>query len=95
MRWLDEQRGLYHALGPARYWTIIVGTVVFCNGFGTLVWWLSDKIGWPDAYGFNAEERGACSSNGGIAPPCSKTSMATRWPYSSRFGSFQQPRGLQ
>lgn len=58
MRWLNEQRRLYHALGPARYWTIMVGTVVFCIGFGTLVWWLSDKIGWPDAYGFQCRGKG-------------------------------------
>ncbi len=58
MRWLDDQRGLYHTLGPARYWTIMVGTVVFCIGFGTLVWWLSEKIGWPDAYGFQCRGKG-------------------------------------
>lgn len=58
MRWLDQQRGFYHAVGAVRYWTIMVGTVVFCIGFGTLVWWLSEKTGWPDAYGFHCRGKG-------------------------------------
>lgn len=58
MRWLDQQIGLFYALGPVRYWMIMVGTVVFAIGFGTLVWWLSEKIGWPDAYGFHCRGKG-------------------------------------
>jgi len=58
MRWLDEQRGYYYTLGPLRYWTLIGGTVLFCVGFGTLIWWLSEKTGWPDAYGFHCRGKG-------------------------------------
>lgn len=45
-------------LGRTRYWSLVVGTIIFCVGFGTLMWWLSEKTGWPDDYGFHCRGRG-------------------------------------
>lgn len=45
------------SIGRTRYWLTAVGTVLFLVLPATGGWWLSSKIGWPEAYGFQYHGR--------------------------------------
>ncbi len=55
---LANLRTSYQALGPLRFWLLLGGTILACVGFGIAHWWLAERIGWPDAYGFHCRGRG-------------------------------------
>jgi hypothetical protein len=48
----------YKTLGVVRTWSIGLGTILFIFLFVAGRIWLSDKIGWPRAYGFDCHGRG-------------------------------------
>ena len=56
-RW-QEMSSYAAVLGPSRFWLLIAGTLVFIALFAGANIWLSDKIGWPEAYGFSCHGRG-------------------------------------
>jgi hypothetical protein len=45
-------------IGRTRYWLISAATVLFLVLPPAGEWWLSSKIGWPEAYGFHHRGRG-------------------------------------
>lgn len=45
-------------LGSVRFWLLIFGTVLFILLLAAGYVWLSSKIGWPEAYGFDCHGRG-------------------------------------
>lgn len=58
MHWFDQQRELHRALGPMRYWALMTFIAVLIIGYGTLRWWLAEKVGWPQSYGFECSGKG-------------------------------------
>lgn len=48
----------YTSLGPLRFSLIIAGTILLILLIAAGDIWLSDKIGWPEAYGFSCHGRG-------------------------------------
>lgn len=46
------------ALGSVRFWLLTLGTVLFILLLAAGNIWLSGKIGWPEAYGFDCHGRG-------------------------------------
>lgn len=58
-----ELAGHRKALGSVRFWLLVVGTVgvILLLAAGDI--WLSDKIGWPEAYGFDCHGRGCFFEN--------------------------------
>lgn len=48
---------MHAAIGAARFWAIAVGTIVLIFAFVGIETWLSGKIGWPEAYGFQCHRR--------------------------------------
>jgi hypothetical protein len=63
--WLGNFRTvqLYRGIGPARFWGLMIGVLAFIGGWTALDMWLSDKTGWPDAYGFHCRGRGCTLDN--------------------------------
>ena len=57
MAYLSELRGYHKALGPVRFWAMLIGTVLVVLLLAGADVWLSDKIGWPEAYGFQCRGR--------------------------------------
>lgn len=53
-----ELAGTRETLGSVKFWLLVVGTVVFILLLAAGDMWLSDKIGWPEAYGFDCHGRG-------------------------------------
>lgn len=53
-----EVTGTPTALGSLRFWLLVAGTVLFILLLAAGNIWLSDKIGWPEAYGFDCRGRG-------------------------------------
>ena len=58
-----ELRGYSKILGSFRTWALGVGTVLFILLFAAADIWLSNKIGWPESYGFNCRGRGCWIDN--------------------------------
>lgn len=58
MKFIQDLRGAHAALGPIQFWVLIGGTVVAILLLVTADMWLSAKINWPQAYGFNCHGRG-------------------------------------
>lgn len=50
--------GTRKSLGTFRFWVLVSGTVLFIMLFAMGGIWLSEKIGWPEAYGFACHGRG-------------------------------------
>lgn len=50
-------------LGSFRAWALGVGTVLFILLAAAADMWLSNKIGWPESYGFNCRGRGCWIDN--------------------------------
>ena len=61
-RWLDI-KAYEAAFGWRRLWALLVGTVAFILLFAGIDMWLSNKIGWPEAYGFECSGRGCLVSD--------------------------------
>ncbi|MCJ8156107.1 hypothetical protein [Sphingomonas sp. LaA6.9] len=53
-----EFLGYRKTLGAMRLWALGVGTVLFILLLAAADIWLSNKIGWPEAYGFDCRGRG-------------------------------------
>lgn len=55
--WADlaESRKTLESL---RFWLLVAGTVLFILLLAAGEMWLSDKVGWPEAYGFDCHGRG-------------------------------------
>ena len=53
-----ELAGPRKVLGSVRFWLLMVGTVLFILLLAAGDIWLSDKIGWPERYGFGCRGRG-------------------------------------
>jgi hypothetical protein len=58
MEWFREMRSHYELMGPARFSVFFGGLTATIVAFGSLGWWLSEVIGWPEAYGFRCGGRG-------------------------------------
>ena len=58
MAWFREMRGYYELMGPVRFSIFFGGLTVAMVAFGAIGWWLSQIIGWPEAYGFECRGRG-------------------------------------
>lgn len=58
MRYFSELKGYRDAFGSLRFWTLLIGTVLFILLFAGADMWLSNEIGWPDSYGFQCRGRG-------------------------------------
>ena len=58
MKWLEEQKGLYHTLGAARFFGIYLALIIYLMMFVWLLIWLSNETGWPEAYGSRCHGRG-------------------------------------
>lgn len=50
--------GAREALGSLRFWLLATGTVLLILLWAAASMWLSNKIGWPEAYGFKCHGRG-------------------------------------
>lgn len=61
--YFSELKGYHAALGPVRFWCLLLGTVSFSLLLAGADIWLSDKIGWPEAYGFQCHGRGCWLQN--------------------------------
>lgn len=48
----------YVAVGPTRFWLMAAGTLALIATLSGLDIWLSQKTGWPEAYGFQCHGRG-------------------------------------
>ncbi len=46
------------ALGTARTWAMVIGTILFILLWAASEVWLSNRIGWPESYGFACHGRG-------------------------------------
>ncbi len=57
MEWFSQERALYQALGPLRFFLLLAGLLALILGFLGIYWWLSARIGWPEAYGFECHGR--------------------------------------
>lgn len=57
MKWLEEHRKDLKALGPVRYWAMIVATVLFFVAWVISAGLAADQIGWPEAYGVECRRR--------------------------------------
>lgn len=57
MGYFGELKSYYGELGPVRFWAWFGGTILFILFVAAGQLWLSDKIGWPDSYGFHCERR--------------------------------------
>jgi hypothetical protein len=55
---MDVFKGLYHTMGPLRFFIFLGTLTIAIVGYGTIGWWLSKNIGWPDSYGFHCQGRG-------------------------------------
>ncbi|WP_411341853.1 hypothetical protein V6U71_08635 [Sphingopyxis sp. J-6] len=53
-----ELRPHYEAYGAARIWSIMVGTIIFILLLVAGQIGFANKIGWPEAYGFDCHGRG-------------------------------------
>jgi hypothetical protein len=53
-----QRRGNGKPFGLGRSYVIVIGTIVFILVWATGDSWLSSKIGWPQAYGFQCYGRG-------------------------------------
>jgi hypothetical protein len=53
-----QRRGNGKPFGMRRSSLLVFGTIVFILVWGTGDWWLSTKIGWPEAYRFQCYGRG-------------------------------------
>ena len=54
---ISRLKAYHKELGPLRFWSLLIATILFI-----LLWvgadiWLSGKIGWPDSYGFHCSRR--------------------------------------
>lgn len=63
VKYFSELRGYHADLGPFRFWAILTGTVLAILLLAGADMWLSDKIGWPEAYGFQCRGRGCLIEN--------------------------------
>ncbi len=63
MRYFTQLRGYRAALGAVRFWAVLIGTVLFILLLAGADIWLSNKIGWPEAYGFHCHGRGCWIEN--------------------------------
>jgi len=45
-------------MGPFRFFVFLGTLTIIIVGYGTIGWWLSERIGWPDGYGFHCQGRG-------------------------------------
>ena len=53
-----QRKGNGKSFGLLRSSLLMLGTILFIIVWGTGDWWLSSKIGWPQAYGFQCYVRG-------------------------------------
>lgn len=61
-RW-SELRALRDGMPPGRFWSMVLGTVLFIMGYTGASMWLKDRIGWPERYGFSCNGRGCWLSD--------------------------------
>lgn len=59
----SELREGYRELGPLRFSLLMGATLAVILTAAGIYAWLSEKIGWPDAYGFRCTGRGCLLSN--------------------------------
>ena len=56
--WVKQQKAFYHTLGPLKFAIIFFATLVYIGVFAWLLFWLSEKTGWPEAYGSECHRHG-------------------------------------
>lgn len=57
MGYFSEMRSYREQLGPLRFWSLLIGTILFASLVVGGRDWLSYKLGWPDSYGFHCSGR--------------------------------------
>lgn len=57
MRFLTDLKDAHSALGPLRFWIVTGVTISFIFGFVAVEMWLSAKLDWPRAFGFQCHGR--------------------------------------
>ena len=55
---IPELKESYRQLGLVRFCLFFGGLLAFLLGWAAAHFWLADKIGWPEAYGFQCRGRG-------------------------------------
>ncbi len=60
MNWFSQIRGLWHTMGAARFLLFFGLLTSAIIAYGLFVGWAGDRIGWPEAYGFQCHGRKGC-----------------------------------
>ena len=75
----SDLKDAYAALGPLRFWTIMGATLAFILAFVALETWLSAKLGWPEAFGFECPRRGSLLTKMGHSERLLEVGGAYAW----------------
>jgi hypothetical protein len=57
MEQLRQLREYYQTVGLLRFSIIMLAIIALIFGYASLIWWLSEKTGWREAYGFRCNRK--------------------------------------
>ncbi|QNO29262.1 hypothetical protein EEB18_010180 [Sphingopyxis sp. OPL5] len=75
----SETKALYSTLGPIRFSILMGGMIAFGLAFAGAEAWLSGKLNWPEAFGFQCRGRGCLFTKMGHSGQLLEAGGAYAW----------------